>query len=126
MITRPGELHGATDDAFSSGDLDRLCSLYEAGAVLITTDPGVEESRAEVGRFSIREQWSAFLETGGTLESLTRFVVERDDLALLSASWTCSWVARKSVGGSSAEVARRQRDRGWLYAVDSPFALGAT
>jgi ketosteroid isomerase-like protein len=51
------------------------------------------------------------------------------DLALMTNRWQMTFEAlagAPAVTGSSVEVARRQADGGWLYAIDRPTADAPT
>jgi ketosteroid isomerase-like protein len=89
-----------------SGDLDGMVALYERGAVLIDED-GLEI----VGQGAIRDRFAADLSANRTYEAgRQQRPVVCGDLALTST--------RLSDGTVTAEVARRQKDGGWLWVID--------
>jgi uncharacterized protein (TIGR02246 family) len=116
----PEELHDLFVAAVNAGDLDGLTNLYEPECVGGDIDGGAIHGRDQMKAFL-----TGFLETVQSLESETRKVHSRGDVALLSSDWRA--VLRMSDGhivtstGRSAEVARRQPDGSWLFAIDDPI-----
>jgi len=111
------ELHGQVEEAFKRGDVDGLVALYEPDAQMVRDDGSVA-----VGNEAIREIWNGFVALGGRIQMMTRFVVEHDDVALLSNAWGFEG-AGMSFSATTAEVARRSSDGKWRYVIDNPFAL---
>ncbi|MGH3319357.1 MAG: YybH family protein [Streptosporangiaceae bacterium] len=96
----------------NSGDADGLAALYEPDAVL-AFPPG----QVTVGSEAIREVYETMLADKPTFtEGEPRPVLRCGDLALTST--------RLADGGVTVEVARRQPDGTWLWAIDQPNALG--
>jgi uncharacterized protein (TIGR02246 family) len=90
----------------NAGDLEGLVALYEPDAVL-AAPPGPPVT----GRDAIREVLRQFLAGRPTLTGQVRPALRNGDLALTSTGFT---------GGATGEIARRQPDGSWLYAVDQP------
>ena len=90
----------------NAGDVEGLVALYEPNAVLASGD-----GQIVIGTEAIRRFYAKLLATrpqfaqGGQSPSL-----QNDDLALTSS--------RSGNGSVTAEVARRQSDGMWLWAVD--------
>jgi uncharacterized protein (TIGR02246 family) len=125
MITmtsqEPQVLHQQFEDAYNAGDIDALMALYESDCALIGA-PGSVAS----GQDQVREGLMGFLALKGKAKLTTRDVVQIGDLALLSCSWTLDGTGPDgqpiSIGGKTAEVARRQPDGRWLYVIDNAVA----
>jgi ketosteroid isomerase-like protein len=81
----------------------------------------VPDGSTVTGTEAIREQWAALLEMKGQMTVRSRYAMEAGDLAVLSNEWTLT-AGDQSLSAVTAEVARRQPDGGWLYAIDHPFA----
>jgi ketosteroid isomerase-like protein len=113
------DLHRRVEDAFNRGDVDGLVDLYELDAQMAKDDGSIA-----VGTDAIREIWSGFVALGGRIEMTTRFVVEHDDVALLSNTWTFDGEGM-SFSATTAEVARRSPDGEWRYVIDNPFGLAS-
>jgi uncharacterized protein (TIGR02246 family) len=117
----PERLHAAFVEAYNSGNVEDLVSLYEPDAVLVP-QPGQQV----VGHAGIRESLLVFLNLKGRMQIETLSCLRNGDLALLQASW------RLSANGPdkqpieffshTAEVVRKQSDGSWLYAIDNAFA----
>ena len=73
------------------------------------------------GLDAAREQLEVFWGMHGRMVMRTRFILESGDLALMSCDWTLT-VGDESFAATTAEVARRQPEGGWLWILDDPFA----
>ncbi len=91
-----------------AGDVDGLVALYEPDAVL--SGPG---GQIMVGHEAIRQFYAGmFAQPPKFQASDQRPALRRDDLALTSS--------RLANGRVTVEVARRQPDGSWLWAIDQP------
>jgi uncharacterized protein (TIGR02246 family) len=110
--------------ALNSGDLEALVRLYEPQAAL-RPGPG----QVVQGHAAIRTALSGFIAMKPTLNLAPKVLGQCDDIALVTASWTLSGTAADGspvqMSGQSVEVARRQADGTWLYAIDTPWGLEA-
>jgi uncharacterized protein (TIGR02246 family) len=118
--TTPEALHELWSDCFNRGDLDGLDTLYEPDAAFVTR-PGT----VVTGRTAIREANAGILalKPRVTLELLT--AVRTGDLALLVSRWSLEGTGTDgepvAVAGQTADVARRQVDGTWRFAIDNPW-----
>jgi len=118
-IEHPADIHDAVTTCFNAGDIEGLMELYEPEARMVGMDDSVLEGHA-----AIRENWTALLAFGGHMTLTTRYVIEFEDIALLSNDYTVS-VGDDAVTGATAEVVRRQPDGSWKYVIDHPTGAGA-
>jgi ketosteroid isomerase-like protein len=97
----------------NAGDADGLVALYEPDAVLALPGGRVAAGHAEI-RAAYRELLASrpVFSSGGQRPAL-----RNGDLALTST--------RLPGGGTTAEVARRQPDGTWLWAIDQPSLLSS-
>jgi uncharacterized protein (TIGR02246 family) len=114
--TEPSQVIEQFSECFNSGDLDGLASLYEDGAVFIP-EPGTVLSDAAGLRAAIQ----GFLDTKGTLTIVSTSAVVKGDLALTHSHWRLDIPGGEALEHTSAEVARRQSDGTWKYAIDNPY-----
>lgn len=105
--TEPNQLSSLLVERINARDIDGLVALYEDDAVL---DTG---SGLVTGSAAIREFWSGFLATDPHVELGRQAApLVNGDLALTSTLVPGAFV--------TAEVARRQPDGSWKWAIDQP------
>ncbi len=118
-ITRPEDAHRIYVEAFNSGNVEAVLSLYERDATLVP-QPGQVLS----GLTAIGEALQQF-QSRGKMAAETRYCINAGDVALASASWRIKGTGPDGkpieLHGTSADVLRRQSDGHWLLAVDHPF-----
>jgi uncharacterized protein (TIGR02246 family) len=118
-ITRPEDAHRLYVDAFNSGSVEAVLSLYERDATFVP-QPGQVLS----GLKAIGEALQQF-QSQGTMTAETRYCITGGDVALASATWRITGSSRDGnvikFEGTSADVLRRHSDGYWLLAVDHPF-----
>ncbi len=110
------DIHPSVESGVNNQDLDALMALYAPDASMVVLD-----GSTVTGTEAIREQWAGVLEMNGHMTLRSRYAIETGDLAILSNEWTFT-AGDQTVGATTAEVARRQADGGWLYVIDHPFA----
>jgi ketosteroid isomerase-like protein len=97
----------------NAGDVDGLVALYEPGAVL-AFPPG----RTTAGSREIRRVYEDLLASRPT------FVAEGQQPALVNGDIALT-STRLAGGRATAEVARRQPDGSWLWAIDQPSIINS-
>lgn len=114
--TEPGQVIEQFVKYFNSGDLEGLRSLYEDGAAFVA-EPGTTVSD-EAG---LRGVLQHFLDTKGTISVVATTAVVNGDLSLTHSHWRLDIPGGEPMEATSAEVARRQPDGTWKYAIDNPY-----
>jgi uncharacterized protein (TIGR02246 family) len=121
----PEDLDRLFARALNAGDLEALIGLYEPQAALRPAP-----SEAVQGHAAIRAALAGFLQMKPTIELEPRTLAQSNDLALISASWTLKGTGPDGkpvqMTGASVEVARKQSDGTWLFAIDTPWGLEST
>jgi uncharacterized protein (TIGR02246 family) len=110
------DIHPSVEAGVNNQDLDGLVALYAPDATMVLPD-----GSTVTGTEAIREQWAGLLAMKGRMALRSRYAIESGDLAILSNEWTFT-AGDQTVGATTAEVARRQADGGWLYVIDHPYA----
>lgn len=106
--TEPNDLGRYFIERANAGDVDGLVALYEPDAVLAFPPGSVSTGHGE-----IRAMYEQFVAAAPVLEQ------GRQHPALVSGDVALT-VATQTNGDLSVEVARRQPDGSWLWAVDQP------
>ena len=124
--TEPEQIHRLFEQAFNAGDLDGLVALYEPDAVLVP-QPGVVVE----GIDGIRDSLGWLLDRNGRITVESKLVLRVGDLAYLSNRWSLTGGtmpdgSAADLEATTAEVARRQADGGWLYVIDNAWGSQAT
>ena len=121
----PEDLDRLFAQALNSGDVEGLIRLYEPQAAL-RPEPG----QVVQGHAAIRAALNGFLGMKPTIELSPRSLGQCNDIALVTASWTLKGTGPDGkpmqMTGNSIEVARRQADGTWLFAIDTPWGLEST
>ncbi|WP_280265478.1 YybH family protein [Nocardia wallacei] len=108
MATDPSDLAGYFIERANAGDVDGLVALYEPDAVLAFPPGNLATGHAE-----IRKVYEQFVAAGPVLTPGRQHpTLVSGDLALTATTLT--------TGETTVEVARRQPDGSWLWAVDQP------
>ncbi len=119
----PAELQDLIEKAFNEHNLDAIVELYEENTAIV--NPQNQETM--IGKESVRGLMSNFVGLKPTFKYTKKSVFQSDDLAMLSGTWTLNGTgpdgSAVEMAGQTAEVARKQADGTWLYAVDSPFGF---
>lgn len=108
VATEPNDLGKYFIERANAGDVDGLVALYEPNAVVAFPPGSVATGHAE-----IRKMYEQFVAVAPVL-TLGRLhpALVSDDLAMT--------VATQVNGDLTVEIARRQPDGSWLWAVDQP------
>ena len=101
-------------DYFSAGDIDGLMGLYEKDAVF-PNHHGTFKGAAQ-----IRPVLQGYINSGAAIAFNRQVAFETSDLALVQNGWTLTTSGGEKFTGVSVEVARKQPDGTWKYAIDSP------
>ena len=122
----PEQIHRLFEQAFNAGDLEGLVALYEPDAVLVP-QPGVVVE----GIDGIRDSLGWLLDRNGRITVESKLVLRVGDLAYLSNRWSLTGGtmpdgSAADLEATTAEVARRQADGGWLYVIDNAWGSQAT
>lgn len=104
----PDELPRLLLERLNAGDVEGVVELYEADAVLALPDGGIAEGHQQLRRF-----YAELLAERPTFAPGRQLPALRlGDVALTAT--------RLVGGGATAEVARRQPDGSWRWAIDRP------
>ena len=108
VATEPNDLGRFFIERGNAGDVDGLVALYEPDAVLAFPPGNIATGHAE-----IRKVFEQFVAAAPVLEPGRQHpALVSGDLALTASTLT--------TGEITVEIARRQPDGTWLWAVDQP------
>jgi uncharacterized protein (TIGR02246 family) len=110
----------AMTSAFAAGDIDRILSTYESGAVVVG-EPGMPVT----GMPALREMFERFVALDPKFTFIDHEVVEAGDIALHLNTWKMEGRLADGTpveqGGLSVVVLRKQVDGRWLMVIDHPY-----
>jgi ketosteroid isomerase-like protein len=111
VAAEPNDLARLFIERGNAGDVDGLVALYEPDAVLAFPPGNLATGHAE-----IREVYEQFVAAAPVLVPGRQHpVLVSGDLALTASTLT--------TGEVTVEIARRQPDGSWLWAVDQPVLV---
>jgi uncharacterized protein (TIGR02246 family) len=120
-VMEPQDINAAFEEAYNSGEIERLMELYEPDAVMAPS-PG----KRAVGKASIREVLMRLLAIDGRMTCRNLYCMRVDRIALLQAEWKLSGTRPEGkpveMSSRTAEVVRQQDDGSWRYIIDHAFA----
>jgi ketosteroid isomerase-like protein len=109
LAIQPEDLDRLFLERANSGDVEGVVALYEPNAVL-AFPPG----QVTVGRQNIRRVYAQSIASGQKFQGTVRKALVNGDLAMTSTALP---------GNATVEVARRQPDGSWLWAIDNPSVV---
>ncbi|WP_171072301.1 nuclear transport factor 2 family protein [Streptomyces sp. DASNCL29] len=112
----PDQLTKLFLERFRARDLDGLLALYEPGAAA-----GRPTGGPAAGHEAIRADLSALIDSEVTIELTARSAAHGSGLALLSHTAAFTAPDGTATVRDTTEVARRQADGRWPYAIGDPF-----
>ena len=111
VATEPNDLGRYFIERGNAGDVDGLVALYEPNAVLAFPPGNLATGHAE-----IRKVFEEFVAAAPVLSP------GRQHPALVSGDLALT-VSTMTAGEMTVEIARRQPDGSWLWAVDQPVLV---
>ena len=106
--------------AVAVGDIDTILATFEPNGVLIG-EPGTQAK----GSPALRAAFSQFLAISPQISITEHDVIQADDIALHSSTWTMTGKTPDGFpieqSGFSVVVLRRQANDQWLMVIDNPF-----
>ncbi|MBB3130566.1 ketosteroid isomerase-like protein [Paenibacillus rhizosphaerae] len=118
-VMRPEDMNEAFAEAFNSGDIHALLSLYEPNSILMNP-----AGRLDQGIERIRGTLDDLLQLQGRMKSRNIYCIPFENIALLRAHFILHTQDGNGnpvqVEGHTSEVIRRQTDGSWRYIIDHP------
>lgn len=120
LPTIPEKMNQCFADAYNSGDVNRINSLFEKDAKIVRYNGDIIS-----GFEKMNEEHLGLLKLGGKMTSINKYCIEIEDIAMLRADWKIETKNEKGedmiIEGASSEIIRKQKDGTWLYIIDNPF-----
>ena len=117
------QIHSTIDtnnSAVAAGDMEGVLATFEPNGVLVG-QPGMPAK----GTPALREAFKQFMAIDPKITVTSHEVIQADDIALHSSTWTMSGKAPDGSpieqSGFSVVVLRKQPDGRWLIVIDNPF-----
>ena len=118
----PDEIGALFTAALNAGDLDAVMRCYEPTAALKPM-----RDQVVAGAAAVRAALAGFIAMKPRMTLAAKTLVAGEGLALTTSNWTLEGTgpdgAPLRMSGQGVEVARRQADGTWLWALDTPWGL---
>jgi len=119
-ITDPAQLPVLFEERLNSGDVEGVLALFAPGATMRTTTGAVLTERD-----ALRQEIGGTIAAGGHLTNTPRHALVGAETALLVTDWMMQIAApdgtRISPTGATANVAQRNSNGEWRFAVLNPL-----
>ncbi|GAA0595349.1 YybH family protein [Streptomyces crystallinus] len=120
VITDPAKLPILFQNALNAGDIDGVLALFAPGAAMRTVT-GEQLTGAE----ALRAEIATTVAAGGRLTNVQRHTLIGAETALLVTDWTMEIDGpggeRIAPTGTTANIARRDADGDWRFALLNPL-----
>lgn len=119
-VTDPAQLPILFQDALNAGDVEGVLALFAPGAGMRTV-----AGEQIAGEEALRAEISGTVAAHGRLTNVQRHTLVGGDTALLVTDWTMEIDdpdgRRVAPTGTTANIARRNSDGGWRFALLNPL-----
>ena len=109
IAIQPEDLDRLFLERANTGDVEGVVALYEPNAVL-----AFPEGQVTVGRENIRRVYEQSIAAGQKFQGIVLKALVKGDIAMTSTALP---------GNATVEIARRQSDGSWLWAIDNPSVI---
>jgi len=116
----PEDIHQLFADGINAGDAERVASLFEDDAILVSDPDHIVR-----GREAIVDGLRNLIAVRPTLRLNAARIVRNGSLAILYSDWTITTTrdgAIRSVDVRPTHLARQQPDGSWRIVIDDPSA----
>ena len=114
--TKATEVHARLADAFNTGDVNTVLSMYEETAILVP-EPGKPVS----GRAKLEEAVKGILAIKGKMEIKTVYCLQAGNVAVGRSEWSITDNGEVKISAKGIELMRQKSDGTWTIAVDHAF-----
>jgi uncharacterized protein (TIGR02246 family) len=114
--TKATEVHARLADAFNTGDVNTVLSMYEETAILVP-EPGKPVS----GREKLEEAVKGILAIKGKMEIKTVYCLQTGNVAVGRSEWSITDNGEVKISAKGIELMKQKSDGTWTIAVDHAF-----
>ena len=114
--TKATEVHARLADAFNTGDVNTVLSMYEETAILVP-EPGKPVS----GRAKLEEAVKGILAIKGKMEIKTVYCLQAGNVAVGRSEWSITDNGEVKISAKGSELMKQKSDGTWTIAVDHAF-----
>lgn len=115
---KASEVHARLAEAFNSGCIDTLLSMYDESAIIVP-----EPNKPVTGKAKLEEALKGILnlQGKGKMEIKTVYCLQTGDVAVGRSEWTIRDNGNVIISAKGIEVMKQKEDGTWTIAVDHAF-----
>jgi uncharacterized protein (TIGR02246 family) len=110
------EVHARLADAFNTGNVNTVLSMYEDTAILVP-EPGKPVS----GRAKLEEAVKGILAIKGKMEIKTVYCLQTGNVAVGRSEWNITDNGNVKISAKGIELMKQKPDGTWCIAIDHAF-----
>ena len=113
---RPEDVHAALADAFNTGTVDVVMSMYDSNGIIVP-----EPNKPVSGKAKFEEAVKGILSIKGKMQINTVYCLRAGDVAVGRSEWNITEGEEVKVSAKGVELMKQQPDGTWKIVIDHAF-----
>jgi len=113
---RPEDVHAALADAFNTGDVNTVMSMYDSNGIIVP-----EPDKPVSGKAKFEEAVKGILTIKGKMQINTVYCLQAGDVAVGRSEWNITEGKEVKISAKGVELMKQQPDGTWKIVIDHAF-----